>query len=106
MGYYTNYVLSVEEYNPAKIDAIEKIVIDEWGMSRWCEGQWYQSEIKWYDHDDDMLKLSLQFPDNVFDLYGEGEEATDMWHTYYKNGKMQHCPASIEFDPYDEKKLK
>ena len=60
---------------------------------------------KWYDHDDDMLELSKQFPETVFCLYGEGEYSEDMWYTYYKNGKMQHCPAIITFDKYDESKL-
>lgn len=105
MGYYTNYTLTVEEYDPAKIDAMEKIIIDEWGLGRDCECQWYVWETKWYEHDKDMLALSQQFPDNVFDLYGEGENSEDMWHTYYKNGKKQHCPARIEYDPYDETKL-
>ena len=105
MGYYTNYTLTVEEYNPAVIQEMEHTIIDEWGMDREYECNWYVNETKWYDHDDDMLRLSLMFPEHVFDLYGEGEESGDMWHTYYKNGKKQHCPARIEYDEYDESKL-
>jgi hypothetical protein len=54
---------------------------------------------------DEMLDLSKQFPETVFCLYGEGEGSEDMWYTYYKNGKLQHCPAKITFDVYDESKL-
>ena len=105
MGYYTNYSLSVTNADDDVIKAIERTVVDEWGLTRWVDGEWYASEVKWYYHDDDMLKLSALFPDVLFDLYGQGEDSEDMWHTYYKNGMMQHCPARIEFDPYDESKL-
>lgn len=105
MGYYTNYTLTVEEFNPAVIDEIEKIIVDEWKMEHWYDCCWALGEVKWYEHDKDMLTLSQHFPNVVFDLYGEGEDAEDMWHTYYKNGKKQHCPAIITFEPYDESKL-
>ena len=35
-----------------------------------------------------MLKLSLEFPEYVFILDGEGEESGDIWRSFYKNGKM------------------
>ena len=63
-------------------------------------------ECKWYEHDEEMLELSKQFPETVFCLYGEGEENGDIWYTYYKNGKKQYCPAKVVFDEYDESKLK
>ena len=61
---------------------------------------------KWYDHDKDMIAFSTLFPNLVFKLTGEGEESEDIWVKYYKNGKMQHCPAKITFDPYNENELK
>ena len=51
---------------------------------------------KWYGHEDDMRKLSKRFPDYLFVLEGEGEEA----------GKMQECRAEIIFPVYDPEKLK
>jgi hypothetical protein len=52
-----------------------------------------------------MIKMSLQFPDLIFQLKGEGEEPEDIWIKYYKNGKVQVCYAKITFDEYDETKL-
>jgi len=61
--------------------------------------------VKWYDHDEEMLELSKQFPNTVFCLHGEGEESGDLWYCYYKNGKKQYCPAQIVYEEYDETKL-
>ena len=36
---------------------------------------------KWYDHDEDMVKLSLRFPNYAFILEGAGEENGDLWRT-------------------------
>jgi hypothetical protein len=63
-------------------------------------------EIKWYDGDEQTLKMSKLFPDIIFAVYGIGEEKEDIWWHYYKNGKMQKCPAIMTFDEYDENKLK
>lgn len=61
--------------------------------------------VKWYDHEKDMKQLSLQYPNSVFLLTGEGEENDDIWQKYFKNGKIQSCYAKITFDEFDEKKL-
>lgn len=43
---------------------------------------------KWYDHAADMEKLSLEYPDVVFVLYGTPEYAdpTDTWRLVVRNG--------------------
>ena len=103
MGYYTDYTLTVEHATPEDLENIGKTVHDEWGMESWDDG--WGCNDKWYDHDEDMLVLSIRFPHIVFELHGAGENNDDLWYTYYKNGKKQHCPAIITFDPYDESKL-
>lgn len=60
---------------------------------------------KWYEHNLEMVELSKEFPDILFDLYGEGENSYDMWHKYYLNGKVQNAPARVAFDPFDPIKL-
>ena len=52
---------------------------------------------KWYDHETDLNLLSVQMPDVVFTLSGEGEEAGDIWMKYFKNGEMVVDKASIHF---------
>lgn len=58
-----------------------------------------------WDHDTDMINISKMYPDAVFRLEGKGEENSDMWVNYYKNGKVQECQARIVFDDFDESKL-
>lgn len=57
-----------------------------------CEQAWdyFLSEdtMKWYDHDDDMKQLSMQFPDYYFLLSGRGEDHGDQWRKVYHNGKI------------------
>lgn len=59
-------------------------------------------EYTWYDHEDEMKKLSRQFPGTLFELHGEGEENDDIWNKYFKDGKMQKCYAKMVIPPYDE----
>lgn len=98
MGYYTRYELVQPDMSDELEDAIhyrdlEYALIDE-------------NEAKWYDHESDMRELSRRFPNTLFELHGEGEDSGDIWVKYFKNGKMQSCEARIEFDPYDESKLR
>lgn len=61
---------------------------------------------KWYEADKQLAEFSKKYPGWLFILYGEGEEAGDMWKNYYLNGKMQEAIAKITYDEFDEKKLK
>lgn len=105
MGYGTRYNLTVHEGDKCIEDILEEnedfnglyYAFDEHG-----EGI---DEVKWYDHDEDMIELSKKYPDIVFSLKGDGEEQGDSWYKYFKSGKVQECYAIIKFDPYDESKL-
>lgn len=44
--------------------------------------------IKWYDHEEDMTQLSIEFPKVLFTLDGLGED-NEQWRTYFKNGNVQ-----------------
>ena len=108
MGYYTYYSLAIENKNVpknvlAEIDAEIKTmnVLD----GSFCRYGFCSGEDKWYYHDEDMLLLSTKFPEVLFCLDGTGEDSEDIWRTYYQNGKMQHCPASIVYDDYNPEKM-
>jgi hypothetical protein len=109
MGYYTNYSLEVRDADKDVIDAVEHIILED-DQDTWYALQegldTFGEECKWYDHDEDMKKLSIQFPKALFVLTGDGEESGDQWITYYRNGKMQKCEAIITYDDFDPKKLK
>jgi hypothetical protein len=98
MGYYTDFSLT---WNPrdenVPSNPLYPEIFDE-------DGGAYDSH-KWYEWQEDMRKLSAQFPCVVFTLYGVGEAIDDEWLAYFKGGKMQLCPVIKTFDPYDERKL-
>lgn len=103
MGYYTNYDLTWDApESSADIDTNEEI-IKAFGKLPYFEGYAfddygsgiYIGSVKWYDHMDDMYKLSKQFPDVLFHLWGDGENADDLWMEHWQNGKVQECAAVI-----------
>jgi hypothetical protein len=100
MGYYTNYKLEIIEGDDYEIDHEEEI------SNLTDYNDVFDEGIKWYEHDTDMLKHSKAYPNTLFKLIGEGEDSDGLWYKYYKNGKMQYCPAIITYDEYDESKLK
>lgn len=98
MGYCTDYDFS---NNPSEvIEAIEQTS----GYEKSYGG--FYSGVKWYEHHEDMLKVSKQFPDIVLKLEGVGEEFPDFWKAYYKNGKFQVVNGDIVFEEFDESKMK
>lgn len=123
MGYNTKYDLELlngdtevkvpitaydENDNPVKVykktyifeDDMKKLIQAELGG-----GHYFDDDCKWYDHEKDMKNFSKKFPEIVFVLSGEGEEAGDLWKKYFKNGKMQTAYAEITYEAFDEGKL-
>lgn len=105
MGYYTKYKLEINDSN--KIDIIKELIeyYHEASYAINEDGSLYD-ETKWYDHESDLKDFSKNYSNILFELSGEGEESGDMWKKYFKNGKMQESYARIEFDEFDENKLK
>ena len=116
MGYYTYYNLNVrgiksfEEFAELKTsmlgkkDNIRQIIgyaLDEGYYNNNGEASFAGNDcVKWYDHDEDMIALSKQFPDMTFQLNGDGENQGDLWETYYKNGESEDCRADCSIpDP-------
>jgi hypothetical protein len=103
MGYYTDFNLEViGGHHEILAEIIESDEDTFYGLDK--DGNSYD-RVKWYDHEVDMKKVSKEYPELVFKLSGEGEEAGDLWIKYFKNGRMQYCPAKITYDDYDETKL-
>ncbi len=57
---------------------------------------------QWNEHND-MIALSKAFPDYVFELSGEGEEAGDVWTKWFCRGKHQGGKAEIVLPKFDPK---
>lgn len=95
MGYYTRFNISTNN------DDIKEALNEISGY-----GDVESDHIKWYSCQEDMIKVSLMFPDKVIKVSGEGEDSGDIWTRYAKNGKVQYEQAQIVVAPYDESKLK
>lgn len=107
MGYYTAYSLDVSgasiEQMDRIVDFLSKRKIIGYALNDNLE---CYDTVKWYDHNTDMLELSIEIPDLLFCLHGEGEDTEDLWNKYYKNGRMQECYAEIVYPGYDPRKLR
>lgn len=109
MGYYTDYELCYypyrgnEEFEKRMLDFIadEKngLTIVDLVLQR-------DGNHKWYSHDEDMLRLSKEFPMFIFELEGNGEEIDDRWRSYYKDGKMVTISPTLIWPDFNEGMLK
>lgn len=96
MGYYTDYTITADNGTPELKNEMKKFgFLDEWD-----EGLW-GGNAKWYDWSDDMAKLSKKFPDVLFTIEGRGEDSTDIWGYYYKDGKS-YIQAEVTIYDYPE----
>ena len=46
-----------------------------------------EEDSNWYEHKEDMIKMSKEFPAVEFSLHGEGEDRDDVWTEIYFNGE-------------------
>ena len=92
MAYLTHYELSIVE----GADSIEKVIQEEseenFELSYSLDESGYTRESsKWYDHEFDLKRISMKYPNSIFKLSGEGENSEDIWDKYFKNGKTISC---------------
>jgi len=116
MGYITEYTLGIEQNdNNVAVDEINEFIQKERKVNKDFMYVFYEDleyndaiygEGKWYNFDEDMMKLSKAFPDVVFRLEGDGEESDDVWVTYYKDGKYQNAQRTVIIEEYNPNKLK
>ena len=108
MGYYTIFKLSVKDSEitdnmKKELSIINRDYFNDINIIDELIEGWF--EAKWYDYEHDVKMLSLNFPNRVFILEGEGEESNDMWIAYFMNGKVQHEKAKITYNYFDPNKL-
>lgn len=126
MGYYTHYSFEIHSYGENKTiedrDVATKILemteendrfyplvqeIENNGGAEYYTGRHgleleYSESVKWYEHDDEMRELSLEFPELTFKLHGCGEEDGDIWDAYYRDGKScRYEPVMPKFNEND-----
>ena len=96
MDYYTDFSL----------DSYHKDVVIPEDVSGWCDDEFFSGRtlhvIRWYDHIEDMLKVSLANPDVEFRTSGVGEEPEDRWQCVFLNGKYKKVVAEITFKDFKD----
>lgn len=109
MGYYTCFNLKIVDEKDVELDKPEiiKEIRGMFEVASWALDEDGDSEdsCKWYEWEKDMLEVSKKFPNNIFRMSGDGEESDDKWIVYIMNGKIQHCPVQISYDPLDLSKI-
>lgn len=113
MGYYTNYSITAENYSAilcgcrAAVDSdkleniqdeFEKMELPDYYQS---SDSTFHAYGKWYEWENDMLLISLKFPDILFTVDGIGEDPVDFWKAYVVNGKIQYCRGTIVYERFD-----
>lgn len=111
MGYYTDYKLKVttetkEDLQEFLNDFENEGFFDHWeSISRRAKRDplvfwgYPGGACKWYNHAEDMKKISAKYPKLTFKLFGAGEDAAhfsirhetwiiDFWEKVFKNGNM------------------
>jgi hypothetical protein len=111
MGYQTEYSLWHDAKNELVVQEIRLALRARGIENNWLEpvkdksGRWYYDPqgltMKWYEHEEDMQAIAVQFPDVLFELLGEGGKWDDKWKLYLKGDKKQLTQAriTVEYDP-------
>lgn len=119
MSYYTQYELSICSSNFEDFDKEPEIVTellkcDVFKYDTCVYKSFYDllgnNEMKWYNHEKDLLEVSKKFPSILLCLRGEGEDREDIWNKYFKNGKVFTYYAEFippkELDPNNPNDMK
>lgn len=115
MGYYTNHDVIVTNLKDERDAVYFQHKFDEiCGYSQQSKDtrvsakdgtytyKFYVGEAKWYDHDEQLTKMSIIFPDVLIEVHGEGEENGDVWKSRYLNGKSETVRAEMIFPDFKE----
>jgi hypothetical protein len=103
MGYRTYFNLDIEPEPPDEL--LDTVIYDGFlTIEQLVNGE--TEDMKWYDYHEEMIELSLKYPEYVFTLDGQGEEPGDIWRSFYKNGKFHDWTLEYDLPNFDELQLK
>ena len=112
MGYYTTYTLTIKEgFTPQvgkDLDELLERYDASYPFCKRCYNTYdTRNEYKWYEHEDDMKKISKELGEDVLLLLeGEGEEGMDVWRKYFRNGKIATYYPEIIWKEFSEEDLR
>lgn len=101
MGYYTRHTFDQASLDLENIrEKFEEIT--GYSFYNIVNGE----SIKWYDCEENMIELSLLYPNHLFIVNGEGENYDDVWRHYFKDGKGAKYKAEVVFPEFNPNDLK
>ncbi|MHC4121523.1 MAG: hypothetical protein ACYSWO_28970 [Planctomycetota bacterium] len=62
----------------------------------------YDCECSWYEHEEDMSRISRVFPEATFTLTGIGQQFGDAWKKRFRNGEVEEVRALLEWPEFTE----
>ena len=108
MGYLSNFYIKFENLKDFSDEEKEEILEEIVGNIDFIENylsdeEFYKNyeitayQLKWYDYENDLFKISERFPELKFkvDVYGEDDE--DISRVYFYNGECQREKGNISF---------
>lgn len=98
MGYYSSYTIaSVSEDTEIKV-SVRNTLLELSGYTGWHyeRDELRLNEAKWYDHLEDMKKLSIWYPELKFEMHCRGEDGDESM-IYAFNGQVQRCGGHMVF---------
>lgn len=103
MGYYTFYEIedvSGQNAERLKLDFSNGEILTEYGALNQIFEHipgYAHDTMKWYGYNEDMRRISSEYPNTLIVLSGKGEEAGDMWRAYFRNGEYELAQAQIVY---------
>lgn len=107
MGYYTRYNFrkqetwseeTLAEFAKWRGETDASFAVNDYGEAI--------GTCKWYEWESDLRWLSKRCPEQLFVLFGEGEDPDDLWVAYALGGLIYKADAEIVYPKFDATKLK
>lgn len=86
MGYYTDFKITVKGKQQDEEEFTEYLDKKTGYYVDYYDGIFHIQEAKWYDWEKDMIEVSKEHPENLFQVDGEGEESGDIWRCFFHRG--------------------
>ena len=99
MGYYTNYTVTAFAQDYTRAEEAMKALETASGYTGWYgdPAERTLNEVKWYDWEKDLSRVSREFKDVIFKVRGVGEEDDDLWESWTHDGFTEKVGAIIRF---------
>lgn len=104
MGYYSSYsfievtTVDGEDVFFEDLPGWDQTFSDQTGYNWRSIG----NDVKWYNYFDDMLEISLLYPDVVFTIERVGEDPNDRALGRFLNGKGENVLGEITYGEFKE----